>query len=424
MRLRQLFRFRSVFNSGRSSAGPSIKISGGQGVLLGDNSQQTNNWYSIVVNFTERVRTYITRPDPPQGEAWLVTDAPDGHDSPAIEVSRRIVLWGAPGTGKTAYLAALGPALSSAVPRWTLRCSNEESTYTMIRLQQELLSQGRFPAPTEEPRWLEIEIARPAHGGRSSHSRTPEQPAVRIRLSILDPPGRGFTPDSAYAEGHIIDELAAADGIMFFFDPVREHELSDSYEYFFAMIAKLMHVRGERSPGSAEPRLPHRIAVCSTKLDERRVYSTASTLGCLTQDHSGMPTVAADRSEEFFETLCRTTGGTAMYLRNAIQTNFQERRTQYFAISSAGFYLDDSLNFNADDPMNVIEVATGDVRLRRKYIVPVNLLAPLIWLSASDERSAPRRPRPQHAPPALPAAQHYALPTTHHAALPAAPEPG
>ena len=413
MQLRKFFRFHHIFTSGRSTAGPSVKISGAQGVLYGDNSHQTNNWYSIVVSFTERVRTYITGPDQTHGQAWLVGEPSHGDASGVIQVRRSIVLWGAPGSGKTTYLAALGTALSSTVPPWTLTCTDSASRQMITGLQQELLARGRFPTPTAEPTGLRVEIAGPFQGGTSLLSRTPAQRAVRIGLSILDPAGEVFGPDSHYPVDQTVNELARAEGVMFFFDPIREQECGDSYEYFLTMIAELMQMMGGQSRGSADSKLPHRIAVCTTKLDDPRVYSAASSLNSLKSDQNGMPTVAEELSEEFFETLCRTTnGGAAMYLRKAIRQHFHESRTRYFTISSAGFYLDSSLQFNPDDYTNVIKTETGTAGLRGRYIIPVNLVAPLIWLSASDHRGAPIRRKLQDARLALPASQSAALPAS------------
>ena len=399
MQLKKFFRFRHVFTPGRSSAGPSVKISGAQGVLYGDNSHQTNNWYSIVVSFTERVRTYIAGPDRTHGQAWLVGQPSegDGNAADVIQIRRNIVLWGAPQSGKTTYLAALGSALASAAPPWTLTCTDSASRQMITGLQRELLTRGRFPPSTAEAARLEVEIAGPFPAGSSLLSRTPAQQAVRIGLSILDPAGEAFGPDPHHAADQVLNGLARAEAVMFFFDPLREREGSSSaYEYFLTMIAELMQVAGGRSWGSADSRLPHRIAVCTTKLDDPGVYSVASSINALKPDQNGMPTVTEERSEELFETLCRTSGsGAAMYLRTAILQHFHESRTRYFTISSAGFHLDRSLRFNPDDYENVIKTETGEVRLRGSYIIPVNLMAPLIWLSASDNRGASSRRKPR-----------------------------
>jgi hypothetical protein len=416
MRLKKFFRFRRASASGRSAVGPSIKISGAQGVLYGDNSHQTNNWYSIVVSFAERVRTYVTGPDRTHGQAWLAGEPSGGGASGVIRIERNIVLWGAPGSGKTTYLAALGTALSSAVPSWTLRCTDSASRMKITGLQQELLTRGRFPAHTAEPAALGVDIAGPVQGSTPLLSRTPAQRAVRISLSILDPPGEMFGPDSRYPADEMVDELARARGFLFFFDPILEQERGGSYEHFLTMIAGLMQMTGGPSPGSEDARLPHRIAVCITKLDDPFVYAAASSLNILKSDQNGMPTVPDNLSEEFFETLCRTTGGgRAMYLRKAIQQHFHESRTRYFTISSVGFYPDKSLHFNPDDFINVIKMDTDELMLRSGYIIPVNLVAPLIWLSASDHRGAPDRRKPHDA--------RLALPASRSAALPALPDP-
>jgi hypothetical protein len=184
---------------------------------------------------------------------------------------------------------------------------------------------------------------------------------------------------------------------LFFFDPVREQERGGAYEHFLDMITYLTFRYAEAAPQAAGSPLPHRVAVCVSKLDDPKVFAIASSRQLLSKDGNGMPAVAGKNSERFFDLLCRTTGGNAMHLQDAIRQNFAPERVRYFTISSAGFYLGRSMRFDPQDYQNVVYDDNHAPRLRGTYIRPVNLLQPLLWLSASSRGPSRNRRTPREA---------------------------
>jgi hypothetical protein len=203
---------------------------------------------------------------------------------------------------------------------------------------------------------------------------------LRFDLSVADPSGEIYRVDSHRQRTELVAQLAHSDGIMLFFDPAREADCGDAYENFQATAARLEHEMGA-ADGS---RLPHHVAVCIAKFDEPSVFSTARQAGYLvidSKDPYGFPRVADDHVADFFDELYRRFNPQgAPLLRHTIERYFHKDRIRYFAVSSTGFYLNESMRFDPDDYYNLI---AGRLRTTlRGNIYPINVLEPLLWLAA------------------------------------------
>ena len=65
------------------------------------------------------------------------------------------------------------------------------------------------------------------------------------------------------------------------FDPIREFTHGDAFDRTDSLLSELTGVLSQE-PGY-DGRLPHRLAVCVTKLDDPRVFQTAHDLGMLSE---------------------------------------------------------------------------------------------------------------------------------------------
>jgi hypothetical protein len=324
----------------------------------------------------------------------------DSHQP--IRLTRHVALWGAPASGKTCFLTALNSAVAQAVPPWALVGSDKSSAAYLAECIINLIGRRMFPPATQVVshfKWLlstEISMIK----GPPWRKKTRRSP-LELNLEIFDAPGGAFwNNDRSLArrgsmfllgldefegssEDAIVSNLSNSDGIVFFFDPLREHYRGDAFEYFQRVVTALEY-RAKEEGRLDSQRLPHRLAVCVTKYDHPQVLDIARRGGYLTVapgDQLMFPRVADDRAEEFFADLCKrspTGGATLVHL--AIRRHFHADRVRYFATSSVGFFVDHSKRFNADDCYNVIE-RSGEVWMLRGPINPINVLEPLLWLA-------------------------------------------
>ena len=294
---------------------------------------------------------------------------------------RQVALWGPAQSGKTTYLAALSIAVPHASPRLTLSGADEESTRCLSEVADPVADSRCFPAGTQRISTLNLFLA-------GDGLASPGDPAARLpgslELSVIDPSGellRADRPDYS-ATGELVEHLRLSDGIVFFFDPVRECYVSDWAKHFRTAVRRLEHERA--ASGGSFP-LPHRVSVCVAKLDHPLVFSAARDGGFLvtdTRDPRTLPRIADDRARDFFDLISRKSNPDGGALREMIEGHFRPGRIRYFAVSSAGFHLDESMLFDADDYYNVSE-ASRNPRLRGP-VHPVNVTGPLLWLVAPE----------------------------------------
>ncbi|MFC0041345.1 hypothetical protein [Actinomadura rayongensis] len=320
----------------------------------------------------------------------------------APPAEHNIAMWGPPGSGKTTFLAALTIAMNRRQDGWKVVGANGPSTDALIKLTASLATQRRFPAATrgtERYRWYLIGAARERRRSLLRR-RAPED--VRIGLDLLDPSGELFNQEhSGYAGAHgeLIDNLVNSRGIVFLFDPVREFEDGDAFDYLHGVLSQLAH-RMLDSPEFAGGRLPHYLAVCVTKFDEIRVLETAEKLRLVTSDVAdplGFPKVEPEDAQELFRTLCEVSAtGNAEMVHNTLAQYFRPERVRYFVTSAIGFYVDPLIGaYDRDDYQNLLPEAESSRAVRiRGTVHPINVVEPLLWLGqslAADRRGRSAR---------------------------------
>jgi hypothetical protein len=326
------------------------------------------------------------------------TPAPDrsrrGDAAPGSRAVERlghvgIAMWGAPRSGKTTFLAALGIALTRQRSPWTVTGADESSVNILVDLTTNL-AQRRFPRVTaamDQCQWtLERQAdARPAGRWRR---RRPAGPTA-VGLDLIDASGELFSAFSGrYPEGRrdLITSLQESRGIVFIFDPMRENQLGDAYEHTIGLLAELA-LRMAESDALVDGRLPHYVAVCIAKFDQVKVLATANALGLVTVDPSdafGFPRVADEDAEELFAALSEVShSGTADLMMNTLRQHFLPRRLKVFVTSSIGFFVDQRTGiFDPEDYQNEVpdENEPGGTRVRGA-VHPINVAEPMIWLA-------------------------------------------
>lgn len=317
--------------------------------------------------------------------------------------AQSIAMWGAPSSGKTTFLAALSLALNRVGGDWNVTGADEASEEMLIRLTVELTRGQAFPEATraiEQYAWVLNGRITEVTGRRFRKQRRIRP--VMMGLDLVDASGEITGPEriTYTVRRDLIEHLAQSRGIVYMFDPIREHDEGDAFDHTFGMIVQLARRLADNP--NFDGRLPHYVAVCVTKFDEVRVFETAHKLDLLTvdlDDPYGFPRVHDDDAREFFRTLCQVSeSGNAEMVLNALEQYFQPDRIKYFVTSAIGFYVDHrSRVYDPDDPQNLLpdDKAPGKVRIRGP-VHPINVVEPLLWLSSklSDLDGTENRARP------------------------------
>lgn len=319
-----------------------------------------------------------------------------GSGSGPVRRSGQVVLWGPRASGKTCYLAALNTAIAEAVPPWALGGHDLAGTDFLTYLTSSMVGRRTLPTMTHSIGDIHVVMTSEIQvNSRSRSHRGPTSREIQVDISVLDTPGEAFaTGDMRLDErpaGHHSEEVLAAltvsDGILLFFDASADgsrygQSYGVAYQNFLNSVAHLEHRM--RLTGDLErSRLPHRVAVCISKYDEPGLFEVAKAGGFLTarpDDPRMFPRVNDDRAEEFFEALCaRSSDGSADLYSHAIRRHFHPDRVRYFAVSSIGFRLSASGQFDPADPCNLDYGDGHDLPAIRGDIHPINVLEPLLW---------------------------------------------
>lgn len=307
-----------------------------------------------------------------------------------------IAMWGAPGSGKTTFLAALHTALMRDDEGLRLSGADAVSTSVLAGMTSSLTSRGEFPPATDSLQRLHWTLVglRPSDGKRRWWwpfvRRSAEHP-VRVALNIADSPGEAASPAARPSEqSSLIESLSRSTGIIFCFDPTREVELGDTFDHVAGLLARLSYELRD-APGD---RLPHYVAVCVTKFDDLRLLKTAERLRLVEADAtSDSPKVPEEEAREFLLRLCRLSPtGTAELVPRLIEQTFYPERVRYFVTSAIGFYVDPRIGaYDPDDQQNVIPGEKPSDRPRvRGAIHPINVVEPVTWLAAQAPAEPPR----------------------------------
>ncbi|MGI5324861.1 hypothetical protein [Actinomadura nitritigenes] len=299
-----------------------------------------------------------------------------------------IAMWGTPGSGKTTFLAALDIALSRRDTEWKLVGRDQASTDALSRMTLGLASKQRFPEATlgtELYRWSLVGNLPTRR--RRWRRRVPEARLIRIELNVVDRSGEVFASGQA---GHlhredVVDSLVNSKGLVYMFDPLREHEYGDAFDHLHGVLVQLgqrMFASGDLEGG----RLPHYVAVCVAKFDEIRVLQTAEKLQLVTVDPDDplqLPRVEDEDAADLFRALCQVSAsGNGELVTNALAQWFHPDRIKYFVTSAIGFHIDPGLGaYDPDDYQNLMPdpAERGSWRIRGQ-VHPINVSEPLLWL--------------------------------------------
>ncbi|MGN9783798.1 hypothetical protein ACTMTF_20355 [Nonomuraea sp. ZG12] len=297
-----------------------------------------------------------------------------------------IAMWGASGSGKTAFLAALSIALNRAETNWKLVGENQASGAELIKLRNRLLDDRRFPDSTESLTYYSWLLIGPGEDHRQWWRPWRTQPgrAPRIKLDFLDPRGGLYAdPQASVDKEALVSSLVRSRGLIYMFDPDRESLVGDAFKH---LDSALNEVAAQMLAGNeyADGKLPHYIAVCITKYDDPRVLALADQWGFAEPDLSDelrIPRVAEDHARDFFHQLCRRgRNHNAEMILDLIETYFHKDRAKFFVTSSVGMYIDERYGrFDPDDFLNVIDDPHGGLTIRGP-VRPINVMEPVIWL--------------------------------------------
>ncbi|MFC4530276.1 hypothetical protein [Sphaerisporangium dianthi] len=291
-------------------------------------------------------------------------------------------------------MAALNVAFIRHAGPWRLVGDDGPSSDLLIAHTADLLEGRRFPEATQSLayyRWSLVGHETPPGKGLRLWRRRRAVP-VTIQLEMADAPGGFYHRGHPSGRNEAVDALAGSQGIIIFYDPLREYRTGDTFAYLHGALTELAE-RMLASAGLQDGMLPHHVAICVTKFDEFKVVTMADRLGLLTADSDespGFPQVAPEDAEELFAQLCQVSAsGDAKLMLPALKQFFRPERIKFFVSSSIGFYVDPRTGtFDRDDFQNLVPDTSepwGDQAGRapriRGSLYPVNVMEPVTWLA-------------------------------------------
>ncbi len=346
----------------------------------------------------------------------------------------RIGLWGPTASGKTTFLAALQIAITrqSSGSDWLFSGADPASSDFLIRNISRLVDSRGFPDGTYSTTELAWRFVRPDPARRSWRQslrrvlrRVGQRDDMRqtvFEISMMDADGALFknSPQQAAAEVNFDEEeegygafdppevpaddmekllkyLALCDGLVYLFDPLREREHRDAYEFFARTLEQLAR-RSFDNGRMQDGKLPQYLAVCINKIDDPIIYNKAYNEGYVSFDVDRMmlPEIPNRFAGDLFKMLCTNReAGSADLVHGSIEKYFHPDRVTHFASSAIGFYVGPSRTFQHRDPGNIKQLDGRNVI--RGAVLPTNVLEPFLWLEEKIRRAPP--PPPTQAPP-------------------------
>ena len=334
-----------------------------------------------------------------------------------VQATGKIGLWGAPGSGKTTFLAALSIAANRASRKQDNRLllfgANDASTDFLIEQTSLLTRDMQFPPATDAEHhlnWvLRMNVDAP---GRGFWRPATETVPFEFELDFLDAPGGRYkdrspggrargddeaasrrlfgnesaavaVPGATGGDESFMNDLANCDGLVLLFDPAREWEETDAFSHFYGTLLKIAQ-RRLRDPARTTDLLPQYVAVCATKFDHNDIYRKACDLGFRSYsstDRRFFPKVSDRLAERFFVAMGQVTPrSNADLITDTLRNFFEKDRVQFFVSSAVGFRVDpDTGVFNESEFENVDERSGPKPRIKGP-IYPINVIEPLTWL--------------------------------------------
>jgi hypothetical protein len=296
----------------------------------------------------------------------------------------KIAVLGPVGSGTTTFLAALNMTLIGRSHGSGLRGSDVPSIRALAEMTDLLATRGEFPPPTQGTDWFEWTLIQQG----TPPSDISAQPPAATPLRLTHPAGEFLHPAVGGSERRmLLRDLAAAQGIIYMLDPIREIDVGDAFEIAGNLLRQLRQQAASTEADSSGGELPQYVAVCLTKFDEPRILDGALRQGVVTthrDDPFGFPRVADANARDFVAGLSAISGGSGVQsLLSTFDKSFRRGHVRYFITSAIGFYTDpETGKFNADDPANIVRPATGTGRPTiRGAVHPINVVEPLLWLA-------------------------------------------
>jgi hypothetical protein len=297
-----------------------------------------------------------------------------------------VAMLGPTESGKSTFLCALKKALLEQDEDWVLFTRDAASQRRLDEMSSALTSEGGFPLPTQtvdSVQWiLGGTVERTERKGRFS-GVTKFQDRVEITLRLTDGPGGLGQADriGRADRNELVKQLADSRGILYMFDPIREFTHGDAFQRTDSLLSELM---GEVSRESGfGGKLPHRLAVCVTKLDDPRVFTTAHDLGMMVPDDNrwGFPRVDEADAQALFHALgAISRSGNGDAVPRLLERYFYPERISYYVTSAVGFMVNKrTKRFDPRDTENVYRTASG-ASLVRGPVHPINVVEPVLWI--------------------------------------------
>lgn len=299
-----------------------------------------------------------------------------------------IAMLGPTESGKSTFLCALKKALLEQDEDWMLFTRDAASQRLLDEMSSALISEGGFPLPTQAVnpiRWiLGGTVERTVPTGRRFNQVTTVKDRVEITLRLTDAPGGLGQADQIGLtdRNELIQQLADSHGILYMFDPIREFTHGDAFQRVDSLLSELMGVVSEQP--DFDGKLPHHLAVCVTKLDDPRVFQTASELGMLIPDGNsrwGFPRVHETDARALFHSLGEISrSGNGQAVPRLLERFFRPERINYYVTSAVGFMVNKrTRRFDPRDTENVYRTASG-APLVRGPVHPINVVEPVLWI--------------------------------------------
>lgn len=271
-----------------------------------------------------------------------------------------IGIWGAIGSGKTSYLAALIATMKNRPDLWGIHpTALDRSDRQFYENVVPDFREGRLPASTDVQ---SVDDVRPLRYFISQ--RRPLGRERRIELQIFDLPGRlsllGDTNEGAGVQYSDIElerayfqHLASCDGLLLMIDP-HPNFGAKGKTYHHAITRLLQNMRSVT--GNERERLPHHICLCISKSDLDVHFAHRDEADKYAQAILGKDTWAQ------------------------VTQNAQMRRVKAFSVSAVGRYTTPG-GYSRPNIAPVVSPTEREFRIPfpEKW-EPMNILQPIEWL--------------------------------------------
>jgi hypothetical protein len=296
----------------------------------------------------------------------------------------RIAVLGPVGSGTTTFLAALNATLMQRSYGSELSGGGVPSIHALSQITSQVVTRREFPPPTEGTDWFEWTLIQ--QGTRPSD--TSAQLPAQIPLRVTYPAGELLHPSVGGPERRLLlRDLAEAQGIIYMLDPIREIEVGDAFQTASNLLRQLKQHVASTEADRSDDQLPHYVAVCLTKFDERQLLDRALQEDMVTTDRDdpfGFPHVPDAHARDFVAGLSTISGGSDVQsLLSSFDRYFEPNHVRYFITSAIGFYANPKTGrFDPNDPANTVRPANSTGRRAiRGPIHPINVVEPLLWLA-------------------------------------------